>query len=81
MTVDLNGKELYLNGQLDGTGTITSSVAGGELHIDVPEGSSTTNATVDFVLDAQSRTNGYRIYSEAEGLRLKRFTGFMILVK
>ena len=38
-------------------------------------------ANVDFVLDAQSRANGYRIYSEAEGLRLKRFTGFMILVK
>ena len=48
VTVDLNGKELHLNGQLDGTGTITSSVAGGELHIDVPEGSSTTNATVAF---------------------------------
>ena len=38
-------------------------------------------ANVDFVLDAQSRANGYRIYSEAEGLKLKRFTGFMILVK
>ena len=38
-------------------------------------------ANVNFVLDAQSRANGYRIYSEAEGLRLKRFTGFMILVK
>ena len=38
-------------------------------------------ANVDFVIDAQSRANGYRIYSEAEGLRLKRFTGFMILVK
>lgn len=48
VTVDLNGKELHLNGKLDGKGTITSSVAGGELHIDVPEGSSTTNATVAF---------------------------------
>ena len=38
-------------------------------------------ANVDFVLDAQTRANGYRIYSEAEGLKLKRFTGFMILVK
>ena len=38
-------------------------------------------ANVNFVLDAQSRANGYRIYSEPEGLRLKRFTGFMILVK
>ncbi len=36
---------------------------------------------VTFTLDAQSRANGYRIYSEPEGLRLKRFTGFMILVK
>ena len=48
VTVDLNGKELHLNGSLEGKGTITSSVAGGELHIDVPEGSSTTNATVVF---------------------------------
>ena len=48
VTVDLNGKGLHMNGKLDGTGTITSSVAGGELHIDVPEGSSTTNATVAF---------------------------------
>ena len=48
VTVDLNGKKLHLNGKLDGTGTITSSVAGGELHIDVPEGSSATNATVAF---------------------------------
>ena len=46
--VDLNGKELRLNGSLEGKGTITSSVAGGELHIDVPEESSTTNATVAF---------------------------------
>ena len=38
-------------------------------------------ANVEFVLDAQSRANGYRIYSEAEGLRLKRFTGMIILVK
>ena len=38
-------------------------------------------ANVDFVLDAQSRANGYKIYSEAEGLRLKRFTGMVILVK
>ena len=48
VTVDLNGKELHLNGSLEGKGTITSSVAGGELHIDVPDGSSTTNATVAF---------------------------------
>jgi len=38
-------------------------------------------ANVEFVLDAQSRANGYRIYSEAEGLRLKRFTGMMLIVK
>ena len=36
---------------------------------------------VEFVIDTQSKANGYRIYSEAEGLRLKRFKGFMILVK
>ena len=48
VTVDLNGKELRLNGKFDGNGTITSSVAGGELHIDVPEGTATTNATVAF---------------------------------
>ncbi len=36
---------------------------------------------VDFVLDTQSEADGYRIYSEAEGLRLKRFKSFMILVK
>jgi len=38
-------------------------------------------ANVNFVLDAQSRADGYRLYSEAEGLRIKRFTGFIILVK
>ncbi len=48
VTVDLNGKELYLNGSLEGKGTITSSVAGGELHVDVPEGTTNTNATVLF---------------------------------
>ena len=48
VTVDLNGKELRLNGKFDGTGTITSSVAGGELHVVVPEGTTNTNATVAF---------------------------------
>ena len=48
VTVDLNGKKLRLNGQLDGKGTITSSVAGGELHVVVPEGTTSTNATVAF---------------------------------
>ena len=38
-------------------------------------------ANVNFVLDAQSWANGYRIYSETEGLRLKRFTGMMLIVK
>ena len=38
-------------------------------------------ANVDFVIDAQSRAEGYRIYSEAGGLRLKRFMGVMILVR
>ena len=48
VTVDLNGKALHLNGQLDGNGTITSSVADGELHVDVPEGTTNTNASVSF---------------------------------
>ena len=48
VTVDLNGKELHLNGKLDGNGTITSSVAGGELHVVVPEGTTNTNASVLF---------------------------------
>ena len=48
VTVDLNGKELHLNGKLDGTGTITSSVTGGELHVVVPEGTTNTNASVAF---------------------------------
>ena len=48
VTVDLNGKELHLNGQLDGKGTITSSVAGGELHVDVPAGTTNANASVAF---------------------------------
>lgn len=38
-------------------------------------------SNVKFVLDAQSRTEGYKVYSEADGLRLKRFTGFTIIVK
>ena len=36
---------------------------------------------VEFVLDAQSHADGYRIYPEDGGLRLKRITGFMILVR
>lgn len=48
VTVDLNGKELYLNGSLEDKGTITSSVAGGELHVDVTEGTTNTNATILF---------------------------------
>ena len=36
---------------------------------------------VEFVLDAQSRANGYKIYPEAEGLRLKCFMGLMLLVR
>ena len=38
-------------------------------------------ANVDFVIDAQSKAEGYRIYPEAGGLRLKRFMGVMILVR
>jgi stage II sporulation protein AA (anti-sigma F factor antagonist) len=36
---------------------------------------------VDFVLDAQSNANGYRICPEAGGLRLERFMGIVILVR
>ena len=36
---------------------------------------------VKFTLDAQSHASGYRIYPDAGGLRLKRSTGFMILVR
>ena len=36
---------------------------------------------VDFVLDAQSYANGYRIVPEAGGLRLLRYTGIIILVR
>ncbi len=38
-------------------------------------------ANVDFVIDAQSKAEGYRIYPEAGGLCLKRFLGFTILVR
>lgn len=38
-------------------------------------------ANVEFVLDAQSKANGYRISPEAGGLRLNRTMAFMILVK
>ena len=38
-------------------------------------------ANVEFVLDAQSRANGYRIYPEVGGLRIKHFTGMMLIVK
>ena len=48
VTVNLNGKVLHLNGQLEGEGTITSSVAGGELHLDVPPGTTNTNVAVLF---------------------------------
>ena len=48
VTVDLNGKKLNLNGKIEGSGAFTSAAAGGELHIDVPEGTATTNATVAF---------------------------------
>ena len=38
-------------------------------------------ANVNFVLDAQSSANGYKICPEAEGLRLERFMGIVILVR
>ena len=37
-----------MNGKIEGSGAFTSAAAGGELHIDVPEGTATTNATVAF---------------------------------
>ena len=48
VTVDLNGKKLRLLGPFSGAGTITSSAAGGELHIDVSEGSFVANPSVAF---------------------------------
>jgi hypothetical protein len=38
-------------------------------------------ANVEFVLDARSKADGYRISPEAGGLRLNRTMAFMILVK
>ena len=38
-------------------------------------------ANVDFVLDAQSKAEGYRIVPEAGGLRLNRTTGLTILIR
>ena len=38
-------------------------------------------ANVDFVLDAQSYADGYRISPDEKGLLLKRYMGIMILVR
>jgi hypothetical protein len=38
-------------------------------------------ANVNFILNEQSTAKGYRICSEAEGLKLKYSTGFMVIVK
>ena len=38
-------------------------------------------ANVEFVLDAQSHADGYRISPDEKGLRLERYVGFMILVR
>ena len=38
-------------------------------------------ANVDFVLDAQSHADGYRISPDEKGLLLKRYMGMMILVR
>ena len=44
-TVDLNGYKLYLNGQVEGSGTFTDGTAhGGELHFDIAGGTAFTNA-------------------------------------
>ena len=48
VTVDLNGKKLHQNGKIEGSGAFTSAAAGGELHVDVPEGTTNTNASVAF---------------------------------
>ena len=60
VTVDLNGKKLRLLGPLSGTGTITSSVAGGELHVDVPEGATSMNFSVAF-------TGSLRLVKDGDG--------------
>ena len=36
---------------------------------------------MNFVLYAQSSANGFRIYSEAGGLRLKRFVGSTVIFR
>lgn len=46
-TIDLAGRKLTLS-YATGSGTITDTVGDGELWIDVPEGSVTTNATLSF---------------------------------
>ena len=48
VTVDLNGKKLHLNGKIEGSGAFTSAAAGGELHVDVPAGTTNANASVAF---------------------------------
>ena len=48
VTVDLNGKKLHQNGKIEGSGAFTSAAAGGALHVDVPEGTTNTNASVAF---------------------------------
>ena len=60
VTVDLAGKKLHLIGQLENTGTITSSGIGGELHVDVPSGSTSANASVAF-------TGSLRLVKDGEG--------------
>lgn len=47
-------------------------------HAHVP---SAAPANVDFVLDAQSHADGYRISPDEKGLLLKRYMGIMILVR
>lgn len=38
-------------------------------------------SNVDFVLDGETQSAGYRLASRAEGLRLSRIRGFMLIVK
>ena len=48
VTVDTNGKKLYVNWKIEGSGAFTSAAAGGELHVDVPAGTTNVNASVAF---------------------------------
>jgi hypothetical protein len=48
VSLDLGGQKLYVK-SIDGSGTVTNSVAGGELHIDVPADTSVTISSLELV--------------------------------